>query len=76
MKTQVVKFFDEDYTIMLVIKTEVDAINYDMDDFDEMVNEMYNLNELDELQHEELIDKCDTFVVIKYNDKDGNTIEL
>lgn len=76
MKTQVVKFFDEDYDIMLVIETEVDACNYDIDDFEEMVNEMYNLNELDELQHEELIDKCDTFVAIQYTDKDGNTIEL
>lgn len=76
MKTQVVKFFDEDYDIMLGIETEVDAVNYDIDDFEEMVNEMYNLNEIDELQHEELIDKCDTFVAIKYTDKDGNTIEL
>lgn len=76
MKTQVVKFFDEDYNIMMIINSEIDAFNYDIDDFEEMVNEMYNLNEIDELQHEELIDKCDTFVAIKYKDKDGNTIEL
>lgn len=76
MKTQVVKFFDVDYDVMLVVNTEIDAINYDIDDFYEMVNEMYNLNEIDELQHTELIDKCDTFVAIKYKDKDGNTIEL
>ena len=76
MKKQLVKFFNEDYEIMLVIKTEIDAIDYDIDDFEEMVNEMYNLNEIDELQHEELIEKCDTFVAVKYTDKDGNTIEL
>lgn len=76
MKTQVVTFFDVDYDIMLVINTEVDACNYDIDDFEEMVNEMYNLNEIDELQHKELIDNCDTFVTIKYKDKEGNTIEL
>lgn len=76
MKTQLVRFFDEDYNIMLVIETEVDACNYDIDEFEEMVDEMYNLNEIDELQHEELIDKCDTFVAIKYTDKEGNTIEL
>lgn len=76
MKTQVVKFFDEDYEIMLVIETEVDAINYDIDDFDEMVDEMYKLHEIDEVQHAELIEKCDTFVAITYKDKEGNTIEL
>lgn len=76
MKTQLVRFFDEDYNIMLVIETEVDACNYDIDEFEEMVDAMYNLNEIDELQHEELIDKCDTFVAIKYTDKEGNTIEL
>lgn len=76
MKTQVVKFFDVDCNVMLVMNTEVDAINYDIDDFEEMVTEMYNLNEIDKLQYEELIDKCDTFVAVKYTDKDGNTIEL
>lgn len=76
MKTQVVKFLDEDYDVLLVLETEVDAASYDIDDFEEMVNEMYNLNEIDELQHEELIDECETFVAIKYKDKDGNTIEL
>lgn len=63
MKTQIVKFFDEDYDIMLVIETEVDARNYDIDDFEEMVDAMYNLNEIDELQHEQLIDKCHMFVL-------------
>lgn len=53
---------------MLVISTEVDAVNYNIDEFEEMVNEMYNLNEIDELEHEELIDKCSNFVAIKYKD--------
>lgn len=76
MKSQVVKFYDEDYTIILVIYTEVDALNYDIDDFEEMVNKMYNYGELTDLQVYELIEKCDTFVAIQYKDKDGNTIEL
>ena len=61
---------------MLVLKTDVDASNYDIDDFEDMVNEMYNLNELDDLQHNELLTNCDTFVVVKYTDADGNTIEV
>ena len=76
MKTQVVKFFDEEYDIMLIINSEVDALNYDIDDFEEMVNEMYNYGELTDLQVSELIEKCDTFVAVKYTDKEGNTIEL
>lgn len=76
MKTQVVKFFDEDYNLMLTINSEVDAVSYDIDDFEEMVNEMYNCGELTELQVSELNYKCDTFVAVKYTDKDGNTIEL
>ena len=76
MKTQVVKFYDEEYNIMMIINSEVDALNYDIDDFEEMVNEMYNCGELTESQVSELNYKCDTFVAIKYTDKGGNTIEL
>lgn len=76
MKTQVVKFYDEEYDIILIINSEVDALNYDIGDFEEMVNEMYNYGELTELQVSELNDKCDTFEAIKYTDKGGNTIEL
>lgn len=76
MKTRVVNFFDEDHNIMMSINSEVATFNYGIDNFENLVDEMYNLNEIDELQHETLIDKCATFEAIKYIDKGGNTIEL